>query len=149
MPAHSVRTQLRALSGFVVDETFTAATNLATKQYYFVSPGSIAGEVVLSTGASLPMPIGVLQNTPTAGQPARVRVFGRTTLTACTGACNLMFGTFLTSGSAGNALPSVCGLVLARWASASAVSTGCVSTCANGALVNCLAGFGTCIGAAS
>ena len=123
--------------GLVVDLPMIAATDLSASGVgRFVSPGSVNGEVILGTGASLPVPLGVLQNSPTAGQPARVRIFGVSTLTACPAACQLIPGTFITSGSLGAACAAgALGIVLGRWLSAS-VSASTVSGCA---FVNCAA----------
>ena len=123
MAAQNFRTNVRALAGFVWDEVFTAATDLSgSGQFRFVSPGSINGEVILATGASNPAPLGILQNAPTATQPARVRIMGRSTVTACPGACWLLPGTFITSGSIGHTTPgpgSACIVIYGRWLSAS------------------------------
>ena len=146
MPAQIVRTKLSARSGFVVDEPFTAAVSLAGKQYYFVMPGSVVNEVVLATGASLGTPLGVAQNDPAAGGMVLVRTFGKTQAVASPGACNLNHGTFLTVGSHGAVLASVCGMAFGRWLSASVVSTTATATCT--IFVNCT-GFGTCVPATS
>lgn len=54
--------------------TYEAATDLSSKQYYFVKE-SAAGKVTVCTLAT-DVPIGVLQNAPTAGQTARVMTLG-------------------------------------------------------------------------
>ena len=69
----------------ISDVSFLAATNLSGLQYYFVNGGSITGEVASATGASNPTPLGVLQNAPSAGQEARVRIFGPSKLFCVTG----------------------------------------------------------------
>lgn len=145
MAAQNFRTTVRALAGFVWDEVFTAATDLSANQYRFVSPGSVNGEVILSTGASNPIPWGVLQNAPTAGQPARVRLAGKTTLTACPAACLLIPGTLITSGSSGTACAAgALGIVLGRWLSASISA----SSTTGEAMINTI-GFSACFGSAS
>lgn len=116
------RHPLRAAAGLRADEIFTAAQSFSGSPYRWVTPGSIYGEVVLATGASNGTPIGVIQNTPAAGEPAKVRVFGKSIVAASPGACNLNHGTFITVGSHANALASTCGLVLARWAGSQVLS---------------------------
>ena len=85
----------------IADVAFTADADLTARQYHFVTPASTHGNVKLSTGASTPTVLGVLQNSPSAGQEARVRVLGFTKLVGENGACNLTVGTFITSGSDG------------------------------------------------
>ena len=146
------RTKFIAQGGLVVDLPMIAAVDFsacATAQYRFVTPGSIVGEVVLATGASNPAPLGVIQNLPAPGQPARVRVFGISTMIACTPAtCNLLNGTYISAGSNGAACAAgALGVVLGRWLSASIASGACTAT--GCAFINC-AGFGSaCPGAAS
>ena len=149
MAATQFRTKLRALAGLVVDEYFVAAANFSGCVYHFVAPGSVQGEVILATGASNPMPLGVIQNEPAALGLARVRVFGVTTLTGCPAACNLTYGLFITSNSAGTACAagSVAAPILGRWLSASVLSSG--STTTGCAFINCAAFGSACFGAAS
>ena len=85
----------------VADVGFTADTDLTARQYHFVTPASTQGNVKLSTGASNPTVLGVLQNSPSAGQEARVRIVGFSKLVGENGTCNLTVGTFITSGSDG------------------------------------------------
>ena len=54
--------------------TLTAAADLSSSQYYFVKLAS-ATTVNVCT-AITDLPIGILQNTPTSGQAAEVRIFG-------------------------------------------------------------------------
>ena len=54
--------------------TLTAAADLSSSQYYFVKLAS-ATTVNVCT-AITDLPIGILQNTPTSGQAADVRIFG-------------------------------------------------------------------------
>ena len=58
----------------VLDMTFTAAADLSASQYCFVFVDS-AGKAALPTAAGMQV-IGVLQNKPTIGQAATVRVYG-------------------------------------------------------------------------
>lgn len=55
---------------------FTAAADLSAKQYYFVKLASATTVDVCSAVTDLP--IGVLQNKPTLGQPAEIVVLGVT-----------------------------------------------------------------------
>ena len=85
----------------IADVSFTADVDLTAKQYLFVTLASTMGNVKVATGASNPTVFGVLQNSPSAGQEARVRVLGFTKLVGENGTCNLTVGTFMTSGSDG------------------------------------------------
>lgn len=60
--------------GFSVG-TQTAAADLSTHQFKTVKPGAAAGQVALSTVAGAAI-FGILQDTPTLGQPANVMVMG-------------------------------------------------------------------------
>jgi hypothetical protein len=64
-------------SNYSVKHTFVAGENLSAKQYHFVKIDNGDGEVVAVSGAT-DRPIGVLQNTPTAGQAAEVLIVGGT-----------------------------------------------------------------------
>lgn len=64
----------------ITDCTFVADADLTAKQYHYVMPASTPGNVQIATGASNPAPIGVLQNSPSAGQEASVRALGFTKL---------------------------------------------------------------------
>jgi len=89
----------------VADVGFLAATNLSLMQYYFVIPGSVAGEVASATGASNPTPFGILQNAPSAGQEARVRVFGFSKLFCkTTSTCGIAYGRYITSNACGQGI---------------------------------------------
>ena len=105
---------------------WTAATDLTTKQYYFVMPGSVAGEVVLATGASNTTPLGVLQNSPSAGQEAHVKVLGFSKVVAEIGSCNLTFGRYGFCASDGQfeVQASATGAINARWMGANLTAAG-------------------------
>ena len=60
--------------------TFTASSDLSTKQYYFVKLSS-ATQVTVCTAVT-DKPIGVLQNDPTSGNSAIVRVLGMSKISA-------------------------------------------------------------------
>ncbi len=68
------------------DVSFIADQDLTAKQYTWVGPASTYNNVASVSGAS-PAPFGILQNSPSLGQEARVRVFGFskawTNATAC------------------------------------------------------------------
>lgn len=63
-----------------VSATYTATTDLSALQYTFVKLDS-AGQVV-AVAAATDIPVGVLQNAPTAGKIAEVLVVGGTKLIA-------------------------------------------------------------------
>ena len=128
-------------AGIAVDEWFTAGEDLSSAQYYFVMPGSILNEVKLCTCVSIPAPLGVLQNAPTTGQAARVRIYGRTTIAGSpnVSGCNLVYGRWITSGCLGAAATPAAGTcpVFGRWLSAT-VTNGNTTACGE-AFVNCFA----------
>jgi len=100
----------------IADLTFSASTDLSAAQYKFVRPTTAANKsVVLANGASGPVPYGVLQNDPVAGEAAQVRVYG-TSQVWFSGSGALEAGEFIVSGSAGGAekaaLSSVNGIAL-------------------------------------
>jgi hypothetical protein len=68
------------LSNYSVKITLPAAADLSAKQYYFVKVNT-SGQAALCAAAT-DRPIGVLQNTPTAGQAAEVLVVGGTKIVA-------------------------------------------------------------------
>lgn len=126
MPSTRIRQSLRA-TALIWDEIYKAAIDFSTcSNYRFVQPGSVAGEVTIGTGlaASSIFPFGVMQNNPPAGCPVRVRVMGKSLVSACLGACNINFGTWITSNSAGTATAvAACGVAVARSICASATTS--------------------------
>lgn len=68
------------ISNYSVKVTLIAGADLSAKQYMFVKLNS-AGEAI-AVAAITDVPIGVLQNAPTAGQEAEVLVSGGTKLVA-------------------------------------------------------------------
>jgi len=128
----------------ISDASFTAAVDLTLVQYYFVRAGSVAGEVAIANGASNPTPLGVLQNAPSPGQEARVRVLGFSKVFAVTGGtCGIGYGRFITVNASGQAIPTATeagSAVMGRW-----LDTGApVSASRFGqAFINC-AGFAPC-----
>ncbi len=92
-------------SGFVWDETWEAAENLSTKQFYFVKDNG-SGKATSITGIT-DVPIGVLMNDPDAeGQPAVIRRLGRGPISADT---SLNIGDFVGPSSDGQADARVIG----------------------------------------
>ena len=101
------------------DVAFTADADLTQSIYYFVTPASTAGNVKVATGASNPAPFGVLQNAPSAGQEAQVRLFGSTKVFAVTPAgSGIAYGRYVTVNASGQAIPQATEAgspVLGRW----------------------------------
>jgi hypothetical protein len=58
------------------EETFIAAADLSTKQYYFVE--LTAARTVNVCNAATDKPVGVLQNKPQSGEEAKVMIVGKT-----------------------------------------------------------------------
>ena len=86
----------------ISDAPFKAGVDLTGKQYYFVAPGSIAGEVIVAVGPSgNPWPIGILQNAPSSGQEAQVRVLGFSKLVCEVTTCLPAWGRWLACASDG------------------------------------------------
>lgn len=95
----------------IADAPFLAGEDLSasTKQYRFVSLNSASNqEVFQATGASLPTPIGVLQNSPCQNEEAQVRLLGATKLYVSasadvnqTGGSPIYAGNYLISGACG------------------------------------------------
>ena len=100
----------------LTDAPFIADADLTGKQYYWVTAASTAGYVKLATGASNPTPLGILQNSPSAGQEARVRLLGPSKAYAAVGTCNLTIGNMVTAASTGEAVSVTgYGTVNGRW----------------------------------
>jgi hypothetical protein len=93
-------------SGFGIDLPFTAASDMNGYQYRFVKidtdTGTYTNAVNLATGASNPVPLGVLTNDPMAGGTANVRVAGVAKVWTATIAA-VEVGKFLVAGSTGQA----------------------------------------------
>ena len=112
----------------IVDATFVAGANFSACPYQFVSAGSVVGEVVLATGTSNPAPIGIIQNNPSTGQEARVRVMGYSKLVCETnGTCDLNWRRWVFCASDGQGEPLVAGCpVNALYLDANLTSAGSV-----------------------
>jgi len=109
----------------LTDAPFIADTDLTAKQYFFVTAASTANYVKLATGASNPAVLGILQNSPSAGQEARVRLLGPSKVSAANAACNIRLGQFVIAGSGGQAEVdgnSTCSPTCGRWLSANVTS---------------------------
>ena len=72
-----------ATYNYGIDKTLIAAVDLSSYQYYVMVAGSTAGECTVATGHGASA-IGILQNDPTAGEEAVVRVFGFSKVRATT-----------------------------------------------------------------
>ena len=92
------------ISNYSVKVTLVAAADLSSKQYTFVKLDS-SGQAAAASGAT-DIPIGVLQNAPTAGQEAEVLVVGGTKIVA--GAA-IGEGALVGTSSAGKAVALVAG----------------------------------------
>ena len=92
------------ISNYSVKVTLVAAADLSSKQYTFVKLDS-SGQAAAAAAAT-DIPIGVLQNAPTAGQEAEVLVVGGTKIVA--GAA-IGEGALVGTSSAGKAVALVAG----------------------------------------
>lgn len=116
------------------DVSYIAAVNLSSYQYHAVIAGSVLGEVSSATGASNPAPIGILQNAPSAGEEARVRLYGVSKIFAKTNSTSALgYGKYfsLNASGQGEQSASETGPTFGRWLDA----TVAVSTCAYGMVV--------------
>lgn len=129
----------------IPDVSFIADVDMTTLQYRMVSVASTVGKVASATGASNPLPIGVLQNSPSAGQEARVRIFGISKIVAKTdGSCGMAYGRIFSASAGGQAWSSgsESAQVFGMWLDANlAVSTSAIGR----AFIN----FGTFAGSAA
>jgi hypothetical protein len=90
----------------IADVAFTADVDLTAVQYYAVAPASTAGNVKIATGTCNPAPFGVLQNSPSAGQEARVRMLGPSKLFVVTGSGSaLNYGAYAMVNASGQGIP--------------------------------------------
>lgn len=100
--------------------SFVADEDLTTYQYKTVALTASGGLTVeRCTGASRPTPIGILQNDPSAGQEASVKVIGFTKATARVSSCYLAPGVVLFGASDGVLQPAsglgTASAFIARW----------------------------------
>jgi hypothetical protein len=112
----------------ISDTSFLADADLTAKQYYFVMAASTDGYVKLATGASNPTPLGILQNSPSAGQEARVRLLGPSKVIGENGTCNLKFGKigYVASDGQFEIAASLSGPFNARWIGNSYTTAGSI-----------------------
>lgn len=87
-------------SGDAVEITLTASGDMNSNQYKFVQLATTAGRFLLATGASGPVPIGVLQNDPASLDAGRIMVHGVTQLWI-DAATAVAYADFITAGSDG------------------------------------------------
>ena len=89
-------------SGFGFDYgRLVANADMDGKVGKFVTTGSVAGEFKLATGASNPMPLGVLMSDPRQGEPGAIRILG----TARVSASNAIgYGDYVGVNASGNAI---------------------------------------------
>lgn len=82
--------------------SFVADDDLTAKQYLLVNAASTRDYVKAGTSGSNPLPIGVLQNDPSAGQGALVAVLGFAKAKCrVMAACDLRMGRYLVGASDG------------------------------------------------
>jgi hypothetical protein len=87
---------------FKADVDMSSTVNTAgCALYRLVTNASTANNVKPSIGASNPTPLGVLQNSPSAGQEAEVRVIGFSLVTGRCSTCNLTPGRYVVAASDG------------------------------------------------
>lgn len=125
---------MAAESPFIYDESFIAASDLSTKQYYIVS-SSAAGYVDLCTASSggisvVTRAMGVLQNTPTSGHVAQVRLLGKTKLVASSSG-SVTVSSFMACSTAGTAMVATTGCWVLGYSQTA-------STGVSGQLIECL-----------
>ena len=126
----------------LTDISLVADVDLTLYQYYWVVPASTVGNVKVATGASNPAPFGILQNSPSLGQEARVRVLGFSKAFALTGSgSGINWSRFTTTNASGQTAPTgteAGSPINGRWFSAAVP----VSACRFGNLF--LLPFGAC-----
>ncbi len=83
------------------DVSFIADQDLTAKQYTWVGPASAFDKVASTNGASNSAPFGVLQNSPSLGQEARVRMLGFSKVLCNSGTCNGQWGRYVFCASDG------------------------------------------------
>lgn len=101
-----------------------ADTDLDSYQYWLVTTASTAGNVKLATGASGPVPLGVLQNDPKSGEEAAVRVLGTTRVWANAGTA-IRYGDWLTTNASGHAVVNTTACTHAFGIALESLSSGC------------------------
>lgn len=102
-------------STFVYDESFIAASDLSSCQYYIVS-SSADGYVDKCTASSggisvVTRAIGILQNNPSSGQAAIVRILGKSKVVASSSG-TLTIGTYVACATNGQAMTATTGCLV-------------------------------------
>jgi hypothetical protein len=103
--------------------TLTAAADLSGKQYYFVKLASESTVNVCS--AVTDVPIGVLQNTPAAGESAEVAIFGLSKVSAD---ATLAAGDVIGTSADGQAQPLTVGTETTVYTAGQAITAGAAGT---------------------
>lgn len=111
----------------IADVGFLADEDLTGKQYNVVKAASTVNYVASANSASSgALALGILQNSPSAGQEARVRMLGLSKVYGeMNGTCQLVWGGFVKVASTGRVEPSEgTGVMPAvgRWLSATVTS---------------------------
>ena len=111
----------------IADVGFLADEDLTDKQYTVVKAASTVNQVACANSASAGfLALGVLQNSPSLGQEARVRMLGLTKVYGeMNGTCQLVWGGFVKVASTGRGEPAEgTGVmpVAGRWLSATVTS---------------------------
>jgi len=112
-------------SSYVADVDLSNACAL----YRFAKAASTQGNVALASGGSNPGPIGVFQETASAGQAIGVKSVGHTHLTGRNAGCNLKIGNYIVCASDGvaqsaSAVGDVDGIGWGVWLGPN-ITTGC------------------------
>lgn len=103
--------------------TLTAAADLSGKQYHFVK---LASESTVNVCAAVTdVPIGVLQNNPTAGESAVVTVFGLSKVSAD---ATLAAGDVIGTSADGQAQPLTVGTETTVYTCGQAITAGAADT---------------------
>ena len=106
------------------DVPFLADEDLTAKQYTLLRPASTAGYAACANSACSFGVLGVLQNSPSAGQEATVRLMGTTKVYGeANGTCGLAYGGFVFAASTGRVEGYASGCpIIGRWLSAAVTS---------------------------
>lgn len=116
---------MTAYSGWGFDlGGFKADVDLDNYQYWLVTTASTADNIKLATGASNPIPLGVLQNDPAAGDSAAVRVLGTSKVWA-NGGTAIAYGDWLTTNASGHAIVDTTACTHAFGMALEALASGC------------------------
>lgn len=120
------------ISNYSVKVTLVAAADLSAKQYTFVKLDS-NGKAAAASGAT-DIPIGVLQNAPTAGQEAEVLVVGGTKIVA--GAA-IGEGALVGTSAAGKAVALVAGTDTTKYVAGTLLTESAADGNIVTAVINC------------